>query len=198
MSFYALGRVLTILSSMKATRDLLEKRGYLFWSPRDSILQDLCALIFGRSSLWLIRHRMGFWSSLLARYGGLGISGVRSLNEVFGPSPWQRTLPSKKLGLASSPSAYCKIHPQELAAHVKLLGFFVLSLFGPSLISFISFQSEQLLAMTYGCKIKGDHDRILDTAKKLSSRESGTVLRGALLVNELSFHMANLFYIWHV
>lgn len=54
---------------------------------------------------------------------------------------------------------------------------------------FVSFQGEQLLAMTYDYEAKGHHDRTIDAAKKLSDLGTRASLPGSMLVNEFPFCM---------
>jgi len=43
--------------------------------------------------------------------------------------------------------------------------------------------------MTYGYEVQGRDDRQLDVARRLAEIASATVLPGALLVNDLPFHV---------
>ena len=129
------------------------------------------------------------WSVLLARYGGHWRFRRKIVERSFRPG---------------SLSAYHVIQetrarvlvtrllqsPQEWITHIELSVVFPFcSYCDPQLYTyyFPSFQSEQLLAMTYGYEAKGHHDRTIEAARKLSDIGTRASLPGSLLVNEFPF-----------
>ncbi|KAF8504886.1 cytochrome P450 [Russula emetica] len=59
----------------------------------------------------------------------------------------------------------------------------------PVIPFFEIFQSEQMLAMTYGYEARGHHDSTIEAAKKLSDLGTRASLPGSLLINEFPFRM---------
>jgi hypothetical protein len=174
MSFHVLGRVVVILGSTKATKDLLEKRGGIY-SDRPTIpffeMMDVqwSVLLARYGEPWRLRRKIaerGFRPGSLAAY--------RAIQETRA-----RVLTNRLLQ-----------NPQEWTAHIELSGaslfLFLLRYLFISIIS-PSFQGEQLLAMTYGYEAKGHHDGTIDAAKKLSDLGSRASLPGSMLVNEFPF-----------
>jgi hypothetical protein len=127
------------------------------------------------------------WSVLLARYGEQWRFRRKIVERSFRPG---------------SLAAYCAIQetkarvlttrllqgPREWIMHVELSVFFLFHItFLNHTYHFPSFQSEQLLAMTYGYEAKGHQDKTIDAAKKLSDIGTRASLPGSLLVNEFPF-----------
>jgi len=172
MSFHVLGRVVIILGSTKATKDLLEKRGHIF-SDRPVIP------IFEMMDV--------SWSLLLAAYGDPWRLRRKIAERGFRPASLAtfRVLQETRARVLA---ARLLESPQEWAAHLELSGLSLPRLCCIAQISFFfRFQGEQLLAMTYGYEAKGLDDRMIQAANELSDLGSRTSLPGSLMVNEFPF-----------
>ncbi len=191
MSFHVLGRVVVILGSTKATTDLLGKRGNVY-SDRPVIpFFEMYAHNFGNfhaladTVLGWMYSGVCCWRDMASN----GVFGARSSNGASILGPWQRTVPSKRPKLVFSLLACCKARGNGYRTLNCQSFFFPFCshYVSQSYIHFPSFQSEQLLAMTYGYETKGHQDKTIDAAKKLSDIGTRASLPGSLLVNEFPF-----------
>lgn len=203
MSFRVLGRVIVILSSTKATHDLLKKRGQIYSDrpvfPFFEMLIPNGSLL---SLLLLIHLRLSGWTCTTSYRSRVmdpvSASRARSPIGAFGRRRWRSIARCKRRTRASwSPacwktrrggwptsncqsasSSFCVPRKKFPTTQLRSLCFFFFS---------FRFQGEQLLAMTYDYEVKGPDDGFLDAAEKLSDLVSRASLPGSLLVNELPF-----------
>ena len=86
LSFHVFGQVIIVLNSVKATKDLLEKRGEIY-SDRPVIpFFDMCGLRFGVPNSGLIISRMELgWLLPSARYGEPWRQGRKVLDRSLRP-----------------------------------------------------------------------------------------------------------------
>jgi hypothetical protein len=106
MSFHVLGRVLIILGSTKATKDLLEKRGNIY-SDRPAIpFFEMCVHIPADSPCCLlILYISGWKSNGLYRSRDMGrvfVLHARLPNGAFDPRHWHSTVPCRRTRPVSS------------------------------------------------------------------------------------------------
>ena len=122
MSFQVLGRVVVILGSTKATKDLLEKRAGVY-SDRPVIpFFEMYALSCDRFILLLILHRMDVqWSLLLSRYGGSWRLRRKIAERAFCPGSLDgyRTVQETRARVLTTRLLR---YPQEWTAHIELSG----------------------------------------------------------------------------
>ncbi len=135
------------------------------------------------------------WSVLLARYGAHWRFRRKIVERSFRPGSLEvyRDVQETKARVLATRLLQT---PQEWIAHIELsvLSPFLFILRCSILnINFSSFQGEQLLAVTYGYEAKGNRDRTIEAAKKLSDLGTKASLPGSLLVNEFPFRMWFLF-----
>jgi hypothetical protein len=137
--------------------------------------------------LQLIRLRMDVqWSVLLARYGEPWRLRRKSVERSFRPASLA-TYHAVQGTRARVLATRLLQNPREWTAHVELSGFSLICSILRLNYHFPSFQSEQMLAMTYGYEARGHHDKTIEAAKKLSDIGTRASLPGSLLVNEFPF-----------
>ena len=191
MSFHVLGRVVVILGSTEATKNLLGKRGNVY-SDRPVIpFFEMYAHKVRHFSLPLKKVPGWMYNGVYCwrDMGNTGVSGAKSSNGASALRHCQHTASYKKRELAFSLLACCKIHKNGYLTSSCQFCFslFIHIVFLNHTYYFLSFQGEQLLAMTYGYEAKGHHDTTIDAAKKLSDIGTRASLPGSLLVNEFPF-----------
>ena len=120
LSFHVFGRVIIVLNSAKATKDLLEKRGEDY-SDRPVIpFYDMCELRFGAPSSQLITSRMGWgWFLPTARYGEPWRQGRKLLDRSLGPGASAAYHPMQESKARVLLTRMLK-NPEDWEAHVEL------------------------------------------------------------------------------
>ena len=120
LSFHVFGQVIIILNSVKANKDLLEKRAEIY-SDRPVIpFFIMCVLKFGVSASKLIYYRMGWkWFLMIARHGEPWRQGRKVLDRSLGP---HATAAYRSVQEAKARMLLTRMlgSPHELAAHIEL------------------------------------------------------------------------------
>lgn len=128
------------------------------------------------------------WSVLLARYGEHWRFRRKIVERSFRPASLSayRVIQETRARVLATRLLQ---NPQEWITHTELSVYFPFCSYciPQSYVSFLSFQGEQLLAMTYGYEAKGHQDKTIDAAKKLSDIGTRASLPGSFLVNEFPF-----------
>ena len=127
MSFHIFGQVIVVLSSTKATKDLLEKRGDIY-SDRPVIpFYEMYMIRLVTSTFPLIRYRMEFgWTLPLARYAEQWRLGRKLLDRSLGAGAASAYRPLQQLKTRLLLTRLLA-NPHEWEDHIELSALFLLN-----------------------------------------------------------------------
>ena len=130
MSFHIFGQVIVVLSSTKATKDLLEKRGDIY-SDRPVIpFYEMYTICLITPAFLLIQYRMEFgWTLPLARYAEQWRLGRKLLDRSLGAGAASAYRPLQQL---KSRLLLTRLlaNPHDWEDHIELSVFFFLNYLG--------------------------------------------------------------------
>ena len=130
MSFHIFGQVIVVLSSIKATKDLLEKRGDIY-SDRPVIpFYEMYMIRLVTPTFLLISYRMEFdWALALARYAEQWRLGRKLLDHSLGAGAASAYRPLQQLKTRLLLTRLLA-NPHEWEDHIELSVLFLLNSLG--------------------------------------------------------------------
>jgi hypothetical protein len=188
LSFHVFGQVIVVLSSIKSTKDLLDRRSDIYSDRPVTPIIDMYVFSCSTFSQHLMKVRMKWeWLVQLARYGESWREARKLLDRGLRTGAlavYQPMLQTKAhvllIHLLEDPDAWnAHLEPFVILVSVSLI---FLTRYPTS-----SLTGELVLTMAYGYEVQGPNDRKVDVAKKLLQLASEIVLPGALLINDLPF-----------
>jgi cytochrome P450 len=120
LSFHILGQVIVVLNTVKATRDLFDKRGAIYSDRPVMPFYDMCVLASSIVGCMLTSIRMGWnWVLTFARSGDHWRQGRRMIDRGLRPvatASYRPIIQAKTLALLSR----LLENPQQWNAHTEL------------------------------------------------------------------------------